>query len=124
MYKALDIFFFVFHSVFILFILTGWTWRKTRRAHLVAVLATAFSWFFLGIWFGFGYCPCTHWHWYVRMALGDSALPSSYIKFLIDRATGLDANAALVDTITVAAFVAAFVLSLWLNLRDRRTRSR
>jgi len=123
MYKALDIFFFIFHSIFILFILIGWAWRKTRRAHFAAVFLTAISWCVLGIWFGFGYCPCTDWHWRVRMTLGDTALPSSYIKFLIDHATGLDANPVLVDAVTVAAFVCAFILSLWLNLRDRRTRN-
>lgn len=118
MYRALDIFFIVFHTVFIGFVLVAWIWRRTRRAHLIAVVLTAFSWFFLGIWFGFGYCFCTDWHWRVRQHLGDHDMPVSYIKFLIDGATGWDVNATLVDTITVAALAAAFAVSVWVNARD------
>jgi len=120
MYRALDIFFFAFHSTLILFVLTGWIWRKTRKIHLAVVVLTAFSWFFLGIWFGFGYCPCTDWHWRVREQLGDHNLPFSYIKFLFDRITGWDADPTLVNIITVAAFALAFAASVWLNVRDRR----
>ena len=54
MYRAFDIFFFVFHSMFILFVLVGWAWKRTRLAHLVVVGLTALSWFGLGIWYGFG----------------------------------------------------------------------
>jgi hypothetical protein len=118
-YRALDIFFFVFHSAFILFILTGWAWKRTRLAHLVAVGLTALSWFGLGIWYGFGYCPFTDWHWQVRYALGYLDLPSSYIKFFIDTLTAWDVNAMLVDIITVAALILASGSSIYLNLRDR-----
>jgi hypothetical protein len=120
MLRFLDIFFIVFHTLFILFILVGWSWKKTRRIHLVMEGLTALSWFGLGIWFGFGYCPFTDWHWQVRIALGDEDLPTSYIKFLIDRLTGFDVNAMLVDTVTVAAFLVSIVLSLALNARDYR----
>lgn len=120
MYRVLDIALFVFHTSLILFVLFGWMWKKTRRAHLVLEGLTALSWFGLGIWFGFGYCPFTDWHWRVRIALGDTDLPMSYIKFLIDRITGLDVNAMLVDTVTVAAFLISVFLSVWLNARDYR----
>jgi len=120
MYRALDIFFFVFHTTLIVFILVGWLPKKTRKIHLAAVVLTIFSWFFLGIWFGFGYCPCTDWHWRVREHLGDQDLPFSYIKFLIDRATGYDANPTLVDAITVTGLALPTVASIWLNIRDRK----
>lgn len=119
-YRALDIGFFVFHSALILFILFGWVWRKTRKPNLVAILLTAFSWFILGIWYGFGYCPCTHWHWLVREQLGRHDMPRSYIKFLIDSLTGWDVDAMSVDIATAAAFFLASLASVQANLRGKR----
>lgn len=73
----LDNFFFVFHSLVVLFILFGWTWGKTRLAHLGLVLVTAFFWVVAGIWYGLGYCPCTDWHWTVKEKLGQRDLPNA-----------------------------------------------
>ena len=120
MYTVLDKFFFVFHSVVILFILSGWAWKKTRLVHLAVLLLTAFSWFILGIWYGYGYCPSTDWHWRVRMRLGDYDLPDSYTKFLIDSFTGWDVSQKLVDIFTLILLLAALAASLWTNLRDWR----
>lgn len=114
----LNIFFFGFHSAWIVFNLFGWFWRKTRLANLVTLLLTAFSWFILGIWYGFGYCPSTDWHWQVRARLGYPHMPDSYTKFLVDSLTGLDVNAQLVDIFTVVFFLLAFAASAWINLRD------
>jgi len=118
MYSALNIFFFLFHSCVIVFNLFGWIWRRTRRANLTLLSLTALSWFGLGIWYGIGYCPCTDWHWQVRQELGYHDRPSSYIKFLIDSATGLDINATLVDTLTGICFALAVVASVYTNYRD------
>jgi hypothetical protein len=120
MYRFLDIFFVVFHSSLILFILFGWIARRTRVFHLLLVLGTAFFWFVVGIWYGFGYCPCTDWHWQVRYALGHTDMPNSYIKFLIDTVTGWDANANAVDAVTVISLVVVTGLSVYMNLRDLR----
>lgn len=122
--KALDIFFFLFHSTLIVFILGGWLWRPLRKANLVVIALTAFCWFFLGIWFGFGYCPCTDWHWRVREALGDYNLPFSYIEFLIERPTGLDLPTSAVNIVTVALFSASAVASIFVNARDWRRKRR
>ena len=122
MYRVLDIFFFIFHSAVILFIVLGWIWKKTRKAHLAMAVLTALSWFVLGIWYGLGYCPCTDWHWQVRWKLGDHDLPYSYIKFLIDHLTGWDVDATMVNVITVVAFFIAFGLSILVNIRDLRAR--
>ncbi len=113
----LDTFFFVFHTAFIVFILCGYVWKKTRKAHLLMVTLTAFSWFILGIWYGFGYCFLTHWHYRVRFNLGHFDMPNSYIKFIIDALTGLDANAQLVDTCTLIFFLAALIVSIIVNVR-------
>lgn len=101
MYALLDLFFFGFHTVLILFNLLGWIWEKTRMLNFITLCATAFSWLVLGIWYGFGYCPCTDWHWQVRREMGIHDMPTSYIKFLVDEWTGYDASAMLVDTATV-----------------------
>ena len=122
LYRVLDIGFIAFHTVFILFVLFGWIWNKTRIANLVAIVLTAFSWFILGIWYGFGYCPCTDWHWQVRSTLGHHDMPHSYIKFLVDGLTGLNADPELLETITVALFLAVFVTSVVVNVRGRKRR--
>lgn len=122
MYAFLDKFFFVFHSTIIVLILFGWTWKRTRRANLVAILLTAFSWFILGIWYGYGYCPSTDWHWRVRAELGFHDMPSSYTKFLIDYFTGWDVNQKLVDISTLILLLGAFTASLYTNIGDWRKR--
>lgn len=119
-YRCLDIAFFVFHSAFIMFILCGWCWRRTRLAHFAAVVLTAFSWFGLGLFYGFGYCPCTDWHWQVRVRLGYTGMPWSYIKFLLDIFTGGDWPEVWVDALTVVLFFVAAGLSVFLCLRDGR----
>ena len=117
---ALNAFFFGFHTALILFNLSGWLWRKTRRLHLGVLFLTVLSWTVLGIWYGFGYCPSTDWHWQVRLALGYREMPASYIKFLVDALTGLDADPAVVDTLAVVFLTAALVLSVVTNMRDRK----
>jgi len=118
MHAFLNIFFFVFHTCIILFIVFGWMWKKTRLANLVLIVLTAFSWFFLGIWYGFGYCPCTDWHWQVRMKLGLYDTSTSYLEFLVEKLTGLDVSRTLLDIFAVTFLVAAFCLSIVLNVRD------
>ncbi|MBW1768953.1 MAG: DUF2784 domain-containing protein [Deltaproteobacteria bacterium] len=118
MYAFLDKFFFIFHSLIILFNLFGWIWKKIRVANLIMLLLTAFSWFILGIWYGFGYCFCTDWHYQVRMKLGYFDMPSSYVKFLIDSIAGLDVNAKLVDIFTLTIFLLALTASIFTNMQD------
>lgn len=120
MYEILDKFFFFFHSFLIAFNLFGWTWKKTRKANLVLLLLTAFSWFVLGIWYGIGYCPLTDWHWKTLRHLGNYNLPNSYVKYLADRITGLDFNAQLVDTLVVVFFLLAIICSIFTNVKDRK----
>ncbi|MBS3819762.1 DUF2784 family protein [bacterium] len=124
MYPFLDKFFLVFHSCLMIFILFGWIWKKTRLANLVVILFTAFSWFFLGIWYGFGFCPCTEWHWQVRFQLGDYDLPISYAKFLVDTLTGLEVSQQLMDALAVSLLLLALLFSLSLNIRDWKKRKK
>ncbi len=118
MYELLNIAFVLFHTLLILFNLLGWIWKATRRLHLATILLTAFSWFVLGIWYGFGYCFCTDWHWQVRRELGYTDMPNSYIKFLIEMLTGINLSANFVDVATAILFFGALVTSLYVNFRN------
>ena len=115
----LNIFFFMFHTGFILFVLFGWAWKKARKVHLIALVATALSWFGLGIFYGLGYCFCTDWHWDIRYRLGYAEMPRSYITFLISTVTGVDLNDDLVDVVTVTAFLVVFALAIYLAILKR-----
>lgn len=124
MYEFLNVFFFVFHSSLILLILLGWLWTKTRKINLAVVLLTAFSWFVLGIWYGFGYCPCTDWHWQVRMRLEYYDMPSSYLTFLIRSLTGCDVNKTLIDVFAVVFLLLSICASVVINYRDWKNRKK
>jgi hypothetical protein len=124
LYQALNIFFFAFHTLFTLFNIFGWIFKKTRKLHLLTMSATAFSWFIIGIWYGWGYCFCTDWHWQVREKLGYENESRSYIHFLVLKLTGFNFDPNLVETTTLVVFLVTFVLSIWLNVKDwKRMRS-
>jgi len=117
-YRFLNYFFFCFHTSLVLFNTFGWIFRKTRKWNLITLLLTAFSWFVLGIWYGWGYCFCTDWHWNIRRHLGYHDKSNSYIHFLALKLTSINFQPQLVDTITVIVFFTSLVLSLWLNIKD------
>lgn len=121
--KFFNLFFFGFHTVLILFNIFGWLVPRWRLANFITLSLTAFSWFALGIWYGWGYCFCTDWHWQVREMLGYENMSSSYIHFLILKMTGIDFQADLVDAFTVILFFAAFLISAYLNFRKWRERN-
>jgi hypothetical protein len=117
MYTFLDYFFIVFHGSLVLFNLTGWAWRKTRRLHLLTIGSTFMSWFGLGVFYGWGYCPCTHWHWEVKRKLGETNLPNSYIKYYVDGLTGFAWEPRVVDAAVFLLGLLALALSCGLNWR-------
>ena len=92
-YEFLNYFFFCFHTALIFFNTFGWIFCKTRKWNLITLLLTAFSWFVLGIWYGWGYCFCTDWHWSVRRHLGYTDKENSYTQFLADKLTGKNFSA-------------------------------
>ena len=118
----LDIFFLVFHTVFTLFNMTGWIFRKTRKLHAITMGLTVFSWFILGIRYGWGYCFCTDWHWQVRDTLGRPIQSYSYIHFLILEITGADLPPQLVDSAVLAVFLFCVAMAVFMNVRDFRNR--
>jgi hypothetical protein len=122
-YHVLDILFVIFHTSLTLFNMLGWIWKKTRPANLVTLAITGSSWLFLGLIVGMlGYCPLTDWHFTILYKLGKTDLPTSYVKYLVDRLTGLDVDQSLVDNATLYGFLAALAISLTLNIRDLRKR--
>jgi hypothetical protein len=115
--QFLNVFFFVFHTCWVIFNSVGWIWKQTRKWHLVTIAVTAFCWFVLGFWYGWGFCPCTEWHWQIRSRMGYHD-PDSYMQLLFDKILGLHLPAILVDSITVGVFILTIILSIWLNIKD------
>ena len=114
-WQILDYLFVIVHTILILFNLTGWIWRSTRRLHLASLLLTGGSWLLLGLFYGLGYCPLTDWHFSVLIQLGESNLPSSYISYLLERLSGHTFSAPLIDQTTLIGYLIALALSIYFN---------
>jgi hypothetical protein len=120
MLTIFDILLHIAHLSLISFNLFGWIFPKIRRANLYCLLLTAFSWFGLGLYYGLGYCPLTDWQWQVKLKLGQTDLPNSYIKYLADGLTGLDLDPVFIDVVTVVAFFSALAVSIYVNFRTKK----
>lgn len=118
MLTFIDYFFIIFHGGWVLFNLTGWAWKKTRRIHLTTISLTILSWFGLGIFYGWGYCPCTDWHWEIKRKLGEMNLPNSYVKYYVDKLTGFTWDPLVVDALVMTLGLMSFALSCCLNWQD------
>ncbi|MBL7756565.1 MAG: DUF2784 domain-containing protein [Chitinophagaceae bacterium] len=116
MLRLLDILLTLLHVGLIIFNLTGWIWKRTRRLHLITLALTASSWGVLGIWYGWGYCPLTDWHWNIKQQLGEQHLPNSFIKYCLDKITQRSWSPAVVDRITLISLLTAVAASLYVNL--------
>ena len=114
---VLDMFFVVFHSALILFILFGWIFPKTRKMHLFVAILTGGSWFVLGLFYGIGFCPLTEWHWQVLRKMGETGLPVSYVQYILNRLTGISVSASFADRITLLGWLIPTILSVILNIR-------
>lgn len=109
----------IVHGALTLFNLFGWIPRRTRRAHLIVILATLASWSVLGIFFGFGYCPFTDWQWDLKRLLGETGMPNSFVEYYLEVLTGADLAPATVDAFVLGGALLALGMSLWLNLRRK-----
>jgi len=116
-YRLLDYFFIIFHTALIFFNVFGWIWVKTRLWNFITLNLTAFSWFVLGIWYGWGYCFCTDWHWGIRAKLELPIYSNSYISFLIYILTGSKFSQQLVDTTTLIVFVCSYGISTYFQFK-------
>lgn len=120
LYKIADIFFFIFHISLIVFNLFGWLFKPFRKWNLLTLGLTAFSWFVLGIFYGWGYCFLTDWHWELREQLGYANPFDSYIQFLITSLFSISISEAAVNILTATLFFLAVIISLISNIRDMR----
>ncbi len=118
--QFLNIFFLIFHTLLIVFNCLGWAWKKTRKWNLITLAVTAFSWLVMGLWKGVGYCICTDWHWQIRKALGQTTNESSYLDYLVKALSGWAPPSDLTRTVAGWVFATSIVLSLALNVRDKR----
>jgi len=87
---TLNILFFIFHTLIMVFNLTGWIFRRTRILHIVCLGATLFSWFVMGASRGMGYCVCTDWHFQIRRAMGINDHVHSYIQLIAKSFFGVE----------------------------------
>lgn len=119
LYQFLDIFFLIFHSLLIVFNLFGWLFRALLRLNLLALSLTAFSWFVLGIFYGWGYCFLTDWHWEVLYVLDKYPPENSYVQYILRRLLNIKISANFADILTAVLFFASFTTSIVLNLKTR-----
>jgi hypothetical protein len=117
-----NIFFFIFHTLLILFNVLGWTWVKTRKWNLLTLGMTFCSWCVMGIWKGVGYCICTDWHWQIRHAMGIKGDPDSYLILLVQKLTGWTPSVSLTNTTALIVFIASTLASVTLNFKDWKKR--
>ena len=95
--------------------IVGWMFEPIRVLHLVAVTLVAVSWFGLGKFFGYGYCILTDTQWRVKRRLGQEPYTESYVKYILDKITGLDIDKKITDGLTLYTYVGAVILSLLAN---------
>lgn len=106
-----NIFFHIVHLAIILFFLFGWLSEKTIIAHCILSALILFSWCVLGLYFGFGYCLCTDIQWRIKRKMGEQPSTEYYIKYILDKLTGLDTNPKTVNAITTYSFFSILILS-------------
>jgi len=123
MLRAGDIALTLVHLIIIGFNLFGWIFPATRRAHFICVILTAFCWFVLGIWFGWGYCPVTDWQWHIKEKLGETNLPGSFITYYADKITGKQFSDAFINIITLALFLLAAAISVYVNFFKKKSKA-
>ena len=120
MWQLLDILLAVFHLGLTVFNITGWIWKRTRKLHLITIMATLTSWVLLGAWFGWGYCPFTDWQWQIKEKLGERNLPSSFIKYYADKISGLEFDPAFVDNATLGVLIALVLITIYINFLRKK----
>ncbi len=122
MLQFLDILLTIVHLAIVGFNVFGWIPKVTRKAHFISILLTAGSWLLLGIWFGIGYCPFTDWQWQVKEKLGEINLPSNFIEYFVEKITGKDFDAQLVNNLITVCFSLVALISIYLNFFARKKR--
>ena len=103
------------HLSIMLICIVGWMFEPTRTLHLLVIVGVALSWFGLGKFFGYGYCLLTDTQWRVKRKLGQEPYTESYVKYVLDKVTGLDIDRKITNGLTLYTYIATVVLSLTVN---------
>ncbi len=114
----LNILFHVIHLLIIFFYIFGWMMPETRMAHYILALLILFSWFGLGIFYGFGYCLVTDIQWKIKKKLGQDPGTEYYVKYAIDKVTGLNTNPKIINVVTSSAYFGILIISTILFFRN------
>ena len=93
----------------------GWMFEPIRTLHLLVVVLVAVSWFGLGKFFGYGYCVLTDTQWRVKRKLGQEPYTESYVKYVLDKVTGLNIDKKLTYGLTLYTYAGAVIFSLVTN---------
>lgn len=112
---AMDYTLHVIHLSLMSICVVGWMFEPTRTLHLLVVVLVTVSWFGLGKFFGYGYCVLTDTQWRVKRKLGQEPYTESYVKYILDKVTGLNIDKKLTDGLTLYIYAGAVIFSLATN---------
>lgn len=107
------------HAIIFSVNLAGWAWVRTRLLGFYSLLLTFFSWFVMGVVYGYGYCPLTALHWHVKKLMGEGDLSESYAAYVVQHYLPLHVSAPMVDGWLYGASMIAFCASIYTLLRLR-----
>lgn len=117
----LDYFFTFFHTALVLFVLLGWIFPTTRKAHLILLILVLIAWLVIGFYKGvIGYCPLTDWHWDIKRSLGERSMPSSFIEYIVEKVTGYDFSKKLVNISTAIGMILSVVMAVIVNIWKKK----
>lgn len=109
--KLLNIIFHLIHLSIIFFFLFGWLFEKMRLPHFILSILILLSWFGLGAFFGFGYCLVTDIQWKIKRRLKQEPTTEFYVKYMIDKVTGLDTNPSVINGMTTYIYWGILIIS-------------
>lgn len=111
-YIFLNLVLHIIHLSIIGFFLFAWFLPEYRVLHLILSFSIFFSWFGLGLFYGFGYCLVTDIQWKLKKESGYDPETPYYIKYIVDKATGANINSKLSNMVTTYTFFVISILSI------------
>jgi len=120
MLQVLDVFFTVFHTGLVLFILIGWYFESARKYHQLVLLLTLTAWLIVGLYIGtIGYCPLTDWHWDIKRALGETGMSSSFVGYMLEEYLGIRLAKIWYDIVSAVGLVFGVLMATYYKLKTR-----
>jgi len=109
--KLLNLIFHLIHLSVIFFFLFGWMFEITLLPHFILSVLILLSWFGLGAFYEFGYCIITDIQWKIKRLLKQEPATELYVKYMIDKVTGLDTNPRFINGVTTYTFFGILIIS-------------